>query len=541
MMLANTYKMIRKMMPEKFLGWTIVLTSCCLSCIDKVTFPDNPAPETPEIANATAKYLWTGPDYVLAVAATVKDTELQSLQVLNSEWQIDKTYSASGTQYILSDTFPVKKDVNLTKHEVEIVIRNLNGGVHREKVEVEDLSSVNQRVGYDPDLLPPVITVTAPTVNKFYGFDPEPVPLDIKATITENDKIVSVYVKIWGEVHDGTYYETEYTVTPSTAEEEINLSFSHQFELPGGKAGDYQFLLRAIDKAGNQSVFGANLIVGQMDRLYLSDAKNEFEVKNQGFDAYASADAWGIGTLTAMRKTGANKFSLDYYYRGDPDENIRFIAFMGNDRPFGTSSRTVNYTLDGQNVLAHKAGSADELSADLSEVDFKLPVNEAGYYTITVDVTARTINATPFAPTNTSFSDAALFPNYSLAVPYDYLAIIAGGSVAGTAGWAEIDNNAKLTREEGRKFIYSGEFSTLGGGNISFIAPKAAIVGNSGWFRLPAARAKMKDAYGDLVSMIWPVGASGNGANYGISLTGNKKYHATYDLITYRLRIVQVP
>ncbi|WP_298652007.1 hypothetical protein, partial [uncultured Proteiniphilum sp.] len=172
---------------------------------------------------------------------------------------------------------------------------------------------------------------------------------------------------------------------------------------------------------------------------------------------------------------------------------------------------------------------------------FKLPVSQKGYYTITVDMSAKTVRADPMAVANPDFSNAEMFPGYSASNPYPYLAIISGGAVVGTAGWAEIDNNTSLYREADHPYIYSGHFRTAGGVNINFKAPRAFIESNAniGWFRLPAGRANMRDTYGDLISIIEPVGAVSNGANYGITLTGNTDWHASYDLITYRLRIVK--
>ncbi|MDR3060912.1 MAG: DUF4625 domain-containing protein [Dysgonamonadaceae bacterium] len=522
------------------IGIACIVIAFSNSCTDRITFQDEGALEIPQVENTSARYLWIGPDYKLVVEAVIKDNDaLSSVQTLNSEWQVNKTTSISGKQLIMNDTFPVTKDANNTKHKVELVIKNDRGGVLRTTIEVEDLSGTNQIEGYTPDLLPPVITVTAPAVNRFYGINPAPIPIDVEASVTEENAMSGIYVKVWGESVDGTYFQMEDSWTPSTEEEKQAYTYRKHLEIPGGIVGEYQFLIRATDESGNQATTGGNLVVGMMDRLYLSDAKNEQEVTGQGFDAYASADAWGIGTLLPMRKIGNNLFTLNYYYRNDDDENIRFIAFMGNDRPFNTSPRGIRYTLNGENVVAH--ASSGKVTADMSSADFKLPVSRKGYYTITVDMTARTITAIPYEPTNPDFANAALFPGFSPANPYGYLAIIAGGSVAGTAGWAEIDNNTSLYKETGHDFLYSGAFTTVGGVNISFQAPKASLSGNTGWFRLSAARANMKDTYGDLISEIKPVGASGNGANYGISLSGNKNYYATYDLITYRLRIVQVP
>lgn len=514
------------------LGW--------VACTDKIIFVADEAPDIPIIEHSSADYLWIGPEYKLAIDAVIKDSEaLESLQISVSEWNIDEKIDLSGKEFALRDTFIVTKDANRTLHEVEILVSNKSKGVLRMKIPVTDLSATNQIEGYSPDLLPPVITVKAPTVNYFYGLTDTPVPLSVEALITEDIEMTDVYFKVWGEDVKGRYFEVEDAWIPATEEEKLSYNYTKSLEIPGGTAGEYQYMIRATDKSGNQAVTGGNLTVGMMDRLYLSDAKNDDEVTGQGFDAYASADAWGIGTLVPMQKIGNNLFQLNYYYRNDNDENIRFIAFMGNDRPFNKSPRGIMYTLDGTNVVALAAGSQGDLTTNLQAAEFKLPVSQKGYYTITVDMSAKTVKATPLSATNPDFANAALFPNFSVSNPYPYLAIISGGAVVGTAGWAEIDNNTSLHKEAEHEFIYSGHFRTAGGVNINFQAPKASLVGNTGWFRLPAARANMKDTYGDLISMIKPVGASGNGANYGITLTGNTNWYATYDLITYRLRVVK--
>ncbi|WP_298650604.1 hypothetical protein [uncultured Proteiniphilum sp.] len=514
------------------LGWS--------ACTDKIIFVADESPDIPVLESYSAKYLWIGPEYKLAVDAVIQDKEaLKSLQISVSEWNIDKSVTLSGKEFILQDTFLVTRDANRTQHEVDILVSNAAKGVLRVKIPVTDLSATNQIEGYSPDLLPPAITIQAPTINHFYGLADTPVPLNVAALITEDVEMTDIYFKVWGEDVKGQYFEVEDTWNPTTEEEKLSYHYAQNLEIPGGTAGEYQFMIRATDKSGNQAVTGGNLTVGMMDRLYLSDAKNDGEVSGQGFDAYASADAWGIGTLVPMQKIGNNLFQLNYYYRNDTDENIRFIAFMGTDRPFNQSPRGIKYTLDGTNVVALASGTQDGLTADLQAAEFRLPVSQKGYYTLTVDMSAKTVKATPLAATNPDFGNAALFPGFSASNPYPYLAIISGGAVVGTAGWAEIENNTSLHKETGHDFIYSGDFRTAGGVNISFQAPKASLAGNTGWFRLPAARANMRDTYGDLVSMIKPVGASGNGANYGISLTGNTDWHATYDLITYRLRIVK--
>lgn len=512
------------------------------ACTDKVVFVADEAPGIPVLESYSAEYLWIGPEYKLAVDAVITDNEaLESLQLSVSEWNIDESLSLSGKEFILRDTFLVAKDANRTKHEVDLVVSNEAQGILRVKIPVTDLSATNQIEGYSPDLLPPVITVNAPKVNRFYGLIDAPVPLTVDALITEDVEMTDIYFKVWGENIKGDYFEVEDTWSPSIEEEKQAYHYAKELEIPGGTAGEYQYMIRATDKAGNQAVTGGNLTVGMMDRLYLSDAKNESEVTGQGFDAYASADAWGLGTLLPMQRIGNNLFQLNYYYRDESDENIRFIAFMGSDRPFNSSPRGIKYSLDGDNVLALASGSSEELTTNLQAAEFKLPVSQKGYYTITVDMSAKTVRADPMAVANPDFSNAEMFPGYSASNPYPYLAIISGGAVVGTAGWDEIDNNTSLYREADHPYIYSGHFRTAGGVNINFKAPRAFIESNAniGWFRLPAGRANMRDTYGDLISIIEPVGAVSNGANYGITLTGNTDWHASYDLITYRLRIVK--
>lgn len=514
------------------LGWN--------ACTDKIIFVADEAPDIPVLESYSAEYLWIGPEYKLALNAVIKDREaLESLQMSVSEWNINKSVDLSGKEFILRDTFLVTRDANRTKHEVEILVSNVAKGILRMKIPVVDLSATNQIEGYSPDLLPPVITVNSPTVKRFYGLADIPVPISVDALITEDVEMTNIFFKVWGEDVKGRYFEMEDSWNPTTEEEKFSYKYTKQIEIPGGTAGEYQFMIRATDKSGNQAVTGGNLTVGMMDRLYLSDAKNDNEVTGQGFDAYASADAWGIGTLVPMQKIGNNLFQLNYYYRNDNDDNIRFIAFLGDDRPFNKSPRGIKYTLNGTNVVALAAGSQEGLTTNLQSADFKLPVSQKGYYTITVDMSAKTVKATPMTATNPDFANSALFPGFSASNPYPYLAFISGGAVVGTSGWAEVENNTSLRREAEHTFIYSGNFRTAGGVNISFQAPKASLMGNTGWFRLSAARANMKDTYGDLVSIIKPVGASGNGANYGISLTANTDWYATYDLITYRLRIVK--
>jgi hypothetical protein len=205
-----------------------------------------------------------------------------------------------------------------------------------------------------------------------------------------------------------------------------------------------------------------------------------------------------------------------------------------------------------------------KLTCNLSQAAFKFPGLQKGYYTITVNMNDHTIQISPKTPTNLQFSNEDLFPGFTISQPYDYLAIISD-AIEGTSGWSEVDGNPKLDREPDHAFQYTGEFVTKGGANINFVAPRYVMdepnaFAPVGWFRLPTNnRARVVDAYGDLISIILPIGVStaiaegfdagsfpdGNPANdkpagYGLSLPGQTKYRATYDLMTYRLRIVEI-
>lgn len=515
-----------------------------VSCKDTVTFPDPPSPALPEVADAAADYLWIGPEYKLTVTADLSDSEkLASVQLINQEWGIDKLIKLDGDRYSIDETFDVTKDYNQTEHLLQLVVRNEAGGIRKVSVSVNDLTAENQIPGYEADEMPPSVVITKPTVTRFYGLDGVPIEIELEATIKENVEITSIYARVWGETAAGDPVDFETTITPSTPEEKLAYNYSGKFTLPAEKPGEYQYLVRADDSSGNKTVLGGNLVVGMIDRLYLSDAKNEAEVTGQGFDAYADNSAWGMGTLVPMRRIGTNLFRIEnFYYRNDADDNIRFVAFMGSDRPFG-ASRKINYTLTGANTLACDRQDAGHLVGKLDASPYKLPVSQKGYYNITVNMTTREVEAEYVAnPTNADFANADKFPGYTVSAPWAYMPFIAGGGVEGTAGWTEVDNNTSLKLEAEHPFIYSGDFRTAGGGNISLRAPRASLVGdraNYGWFRLVAARGNIRDVYGDLCSGLGPVGAANNGANYGVTLTGKTDWHASYDLITYRLRLVK--
>jgi hypothetical protein len=61
-----------------------------------------------------------------------------------------------------------------------------------------------------------------------------------------------------------------------------------------------------------------------------------------------------------------------------------------------------------------------------------------------------------------------------------------------------------------------------------------------GWFRLIAARANMKDDYGDLISIVGPVGIISGGVNYGFAVETPGTFEATYDIYLKRFRVVRI-
>lgn len=516
----------------------------CVSCKDTLTFPETPSPALPVVGDATADYLWIGPDYKLTVTAELSDEEgLVSVQLLNQEWGIDKLIELNTSEYTVNETFDVERDYNRVEHNLQLVVRNGAGGIRKVSVPVNDLTDTNQDPTYEADEMPPSVDITKPTVTDFYGLDGQPIEIELEATIEDNKELTSIYTRVWGETATGEPVDFERTIVPSTDEEKLAYHYNETFTISTEMPGEYQYLVRADDASGNRTTLGGNIAIGMMDRLYLSDAKNEQEVTGQGFDTYADNSAWGMGTLVPMRRIGTNLFQIEtFYYRNEADDNIRFVAFMGDDRPFG-SSRSINYTLTGENTLACDLQDPSHLVGNLDETPRKLPVSQKGYYTITVNMTTREVTAELIAnPTNPDFSNADKFPGYSVTAPWDYMPFVAGGAVEGTSGWSEVDNNTSLYREEEHPFIYSGDFRTVGGVNISLRAPRVVLTGdraNYGWFRLPAARNNIRDVYGDLCSGLGPVGITTGGANYGITLTGNTDWYASFDLITYRLRVVK--
>jgi len=518
--------------------WNIV------SCEDQLTFPDIDSPDLPGVKESFAQLLWIGPEYKVAVSATFEDEEgISKIEIKNSEWRLSKAINVDkAVAYVLKDTFVVERDVNPTQHFLDFTITNSKGGIMKTKVEVEDLSSENQIPGYSPDLLPPVIAVSKPTETRFYGLSDDPIQVEIEADISDLE-IASVAVTFWGETADGESVWIEDNISMDEEADKTQYFYNRAFDVPAGKVGEYQYVVKSIDASGNKSVRGGMITVGYLDRLYLSDAENEDEVLMQGFDHYGACR--GIGTLISMKKQGANTFTVDYYYRNEPEDNIRFVAFLGDDRPFVRSGSVnqaeVNYTLDGFNVVAASVQDPGKITTNLDEASFKLPVNEKGYYRIVVDMTARTITATPFTPVIPS--DEVMFPKWSDDNPWPYLAVT-GTTVVGTGAWTETATSPKLMKEPDHPYLYTGTFQTNGtSSNMSLNAPLSVLDGDiwgKGWFRLKAARAAMVDDYGDLITIVAPVGPSSGGANWGFSLSPVGTYKATYDLALGRFRAVLI-
>src|SRR5690606_20936135 len=380
------------------------------------------SPALPQLENASAKLLWIGPEYKLAIHAELEDTEgITGVHIKNGEWKIDSALTVDNkTSYTIIDTFLVAKDVNKTKHLVEFTITNTKGGIIKGSVDVEDLSDKNQIAGYDPDLLPPEIQIIKPTVTQYLGFSREPINMDIEAMI-EDEAITSIEVRVWGETSDGQSFMQEEVIEPANDEEKTSYRYANTFVLPSEKAGRYQYIVRSVDESGNRKTMGGDISIGFPDRLYLSDAETAEEVINQGYDHMGGSR--GIGTLLSMERQGTNTFALNFYYPNKSSDNIRFIAFLNNAKPFGGNNQAqVNYSLDGANVFDMSAGNPGQLTVDLSAACYKLPVTTIGYYRITVDLTERSIQAIPYTP-NINMNDAVKYPGWSDANPWDYMAV----------------------------------------------------------------------------------------------------------------------
>lgn len=517
----------------------LVLLAIMAACSKPRVFPDTGASSAPALKSASAKFIWVGPEYKLLLKATVEDADgITKIRIKNGEWQIDSVVTTgSATAYNVDHTYLVTKDVNSTQHTVELTLTNSRGGITKKNVTVEDLSAVNQIPGYAPDLLPPAITVTKPVVTKYLGFSNDPISLDVEAAVTDA-KIVSVEVKVWGETAAGEPLLVEDIKKPASEAEEKNFTYARSFALPAGKVGEYQYIVKSTDASGNKSVKGGTVTVGYIDKLYLSDAESEAEVLNQGFDHMGASR--GIGTLLSMVKQGANSFTADFYYRNAAADNIRFVAFLGNDLPFTNNQSRLNYTFAGPNVVAMSAAEQGKITTNLTTAGFKLPVSQKGYYRVTVNMSTRTISVVPFTPPVPA--DAVKYPGWTAANPWAYMAVTGPAVVGGGNAYTEVTTSPRLQKETDHTYLYSGTFKTTGNSdNMSLNAPLAANtdVWGKGWFRMVAARANMKDDYGNLVTKVGPVGASSGGANWGFSLSPRGTFKVTYDIVLQRFRVVR--
>lgn len=522
------------------------LAICALlfACGKPFVFPENTSPPLPELDGATARLYWIGPLYKIAVQAEISDGKgIEKIRVLNSEWKLDTIFDVSGDQHFsINDSFPVPRDVNPTAHNLEFDITNSEGGLVKKYVTVEDHSAENLIPGYDPDLEPPTVKIIKPTVTKFLGFSSAPVNVDFEASVTDRE-IDSIEVRLWGESADGSPVDEHVTMKPTDSATKKAYNLVKSFQLPAAKPGQYQYIIRATDASGNKKAVGGQVSVGYVDRLYLSDAVSDNEIKWQGYDQ--SGGCRGIGTIYSMTKQGDNVFQIDYYSPASGLANIRFVAFLNGEKPFtgtGGSQAGINYTLDGQNVVATSKTEPGTLTTDLQQASFTLPVTQKGYYHVTVDMTTRKISAVPYTPSLPV--DAVKYPGWSDATPWEYLSVT-GPTITGSAGsWTEVVTSPKLVRDPDNKYLFKGSFQTTGGSsNMSLNAPLAALGGDvwgKGWFRLLAARADMKDAYGDLITIVGAVGASSGGVSWGFSTSPAGSYQATYDLVLQRFRIVRI-
>lgn len=513
-----------------------------MSCDKVVMFGDSDQQSLPQVGQAEAQLLWIGPEYKLAVNTHVADAEgISTIRLKNGEWRLDTLFQIKGqSAYSIKDTFLVLKDVNRTEHVIELTITNSKGGVIKKNIQVQDLSSENLVPGYNPDILPPEIMLIQPTTTKFLGFSPQPIPINIEANILD-EEIDRVEVKVWGETADGDPVDHSEIIEFENVSNKSQYHLAKSFTLPGGKVGQYQYIVRSVDVSGNKKTVGGSISVGYVDRLYLSDAKNQSEVTNQGYDHYGACR--GIGTIYSMKKQGANTFLIDYYHTGE--KKIRFVAFMGTNKPFNNTGGTqagINYSLTGENIAALHKNESGTLTTNLDEASFGLPSDQPGYYHITVDMTKRKISASRYEPVLPT--DEVKYPGWSNSTPWEYMAVTGATIEGGGGGWTEIASSPKLIRDNQNKYLFKGTFRTNGtSSNMSLNAPLAvtgADVWNKGWFRLAAARAAMVDDYGDLVTIVAPIGPSSGGANWGFSTSPVGTYEASYDLILNRFRIVRI-
>ncbi len=561
------------------IGCIILMAITCIVACKKfeIRFPDKDAGQStdvPNIKNDTARYLWNGPDYYLSVKADLSDVNgLQSIQLINKEWNFDSTIMLGDRkEFLLRAMFNVPKDANKTIHKLDVIVKNVKGGVLNTTIAIADSSDNNQDPTYDPDNTVPTIIPRTPTspapyneapfttaLKAYYGLDGNNISFNIAVNVTDDRALAKVTLKVWGETYlnEAPPVLVEDVRTPGDDERKDYLLQKDNISLPP-YSGEYAILITATDTSGNENTFYYPITVGVMNRLYLSDAKNALEITNQAFDGYAAASAWGMGTIIPMKKIATNKFQLLYYYANAGDDNIRFYAYQASDKPF--NNRTILYNLSGSqtassgavaNVLGVSSSDNKKVTVNPAETNYKLTGLQKGYYTLTVDMSTRTIIADPYTPANSDWSNASKFPGFSPSAPYDYLAIIAGGAIVNSRGWAEDAASppyARLTREPD-SYIYSGSFTTAANGQFNMRAPMASLGGaDVGWIRLPTSNRNLyTDVYGDLMSGIMPVGP-GSGyvwapaGNYGVWLNAgaNKDYIASYDLVTYRLRMVRL-
>jgi len=522
------------------------LAICALffACGKPFVFPENETPPLPRLDGAVAGLYWIGPIYKVAVKAEIEDNQgIDKIRVRNSEWKLDTIFDLSGEHHFsINDSFPVPKDVNLTRHNLEFDITNSQGGLVKKYIAVEDHSAENLIPGYDPDLEPPTLKLIKPTVMKFLGFSKQPVNVDFEASVSDRE-IDSIEIRLWGESADGSPVDEHATMKPTDSAAKKTVNVVKSFQLPGAKPGQYQYIIRATDASGNKKTIGGQISVGYVDRLYFSDALDNKEIAAQGYDQ--AGGCRGIGTIYSMHKTGENTFQIDYYSSVSDAANIRFIAFLNSERPFtniGGTQAGINYSLEGENVVAASKSEPSVLTTDLQQASFKLPVTKNGYYHISVDMTTRKISAVPYTPSLPA--DAIKYPGWSDAEPWDYLSVT-GPTITGSAGsWTEVATSPKLVRDPDNKYLFRGTFQTTGSSsNMSLNAPLAVLGGDvwgKGWFRLVAARAAMKDDYGDLITVVGAVGASSGGVSWGFSTSPAGTYQATYDIILQRLRIVRI-
>jgi hypothetical protein len=524
--------------------YSVGITSC-----DKFSsFPyEDTEQSAPKISGTQAVYLWDGPQYKVAIAALIEDAAgVNKIRVKNGEWKLDTVFTiANLSSYSFVDTLLVSKDATPTEHVLEFTATNAENNAAKKNIAVADSSSTNLDTSYHADEAPPVITLAKPTVaiTKFYGLQGENPTIDVDATATD-EEIATVEVRVWGQTEDGTPVSFEDVITPANDAEKKSVRFTKTYNFPDGKVGTYQYLMRVTDASGNKSTKSGDVTVGYVDRLYLSDAENQDEILNQGVD-HAGA-CYGIGTLLSMKKAGVNIFTLDYYYGNEPTNVVQFVATMGAKPISVNGSGIIVSQLNYNYIFGMSAAQPGKITGDKTAAGNKLPVTQKGYYHLTVDMTKRTITAVPYTPA-VDFSNTTKYPGWVANGPWSYLAVTSS-VIVGSKTWTETSANTattpKLMRDADNPYLFSGTFKTdvTSAVNIQLSAPLVTTA--NGWFRLPAARANMKDDYGDLISIVDAVGVQSGGVNYGFSVVSpagkpGGTFKASYNLVTKRLRIVR--